>query len=154
MAFEPKTGHRMKLYRNTGTVAIPVWAEVGQIGDVSISDLTRLLAQLKRRASNFTVNLASILDSVGVEFRLHFGLGATEYTAIRTAFFAGTTAQWAIMSGDITVVGEEGLVMPAIVEQFPWDQALESVSGHDVRLASGYMVDAGSDVDPEWMVVV
>jgi hypothetical protein len=153
MAFEPKTGHKMKMYRNTGTVAVPVWSEVAEVGDVSISDLTRLLAELKRRANGFTKNLASLIGSIAVEFRLHFGLDSVQYTAIRQAFFAGTVAEWAIMSGDITVSTEEGLRCPFIIEQFPFDQALESAGGHDVRLAVAYMKEGATEVDPSWMVI-
>lgn len=36
----PSTGHPMKLYRNTGTDATPVWSEIVEVGDVSIPDST------------------------------------------------------------------------------------------------------------------
>lgn len=151
--FEPKTGHKMKLYRNSGTPTTPVWALVDEVGDVSIPDLSRGLAELKRRANEFTKNLASLIQSIAIEFRLHYGLGATQYNAVRQAFFSGTPEEWAIMDGDITENGSQGLRLPVIVEQFPWDQPLEDVSGHDVRLAVAYMVDGSTEVDPSWYTV-
>lgn len=151
---EPKTGHKMCMYRNTGNYASPTWALVAEVQDVSIPDLARGLAELKRRANGFTKNLATLIQSIAVEFRLHHGLGVTQFDAIRSAFFAGTANEWAIMDGPIATAGTEGLRCPFLVEQFPWDQPLEDVSGHDVRLAIAYMQSNSSvEIDPSWMVV-
>jgi hypothetical protein len=150
----PTVGHKMKLYRNTGTVATPTWSEVAEVGDVSIPDLTMGLAELKRRANAFTKNLPTLIQSISVEFRLHYGMDATNFDAIRQNFFAGTVEEWAVMSGDITTSGTEGLRLPALVEQFPWDQSLEDISGHDVRLAVAYFEEpAGTEIDPNWFTV-
>lgn len=149
----PKTGHKMKAYRNTGTYASPTWVEVAEIGDLSIPDLSMGLAELKRRAKDWTKNLPSLIQSVAVEFRLHHGLDATNFDAIRTAFFAGTAEEWAIMNGSITTTSNEGLRIPVLVEQFPWDQPLEEVAGHDVRLAVAYHEESGSEIDPTWYEV-
>lgn len=149
----PKTGHRMKAYINTGTVATPTWTLVCEIGDLSIPDLSRGLAELKRRCKDYTKNLATLIQSISVEFRLHHGLGATVFDQIVSDFFAGTPSEWAIMNGDITTSDNEGLRLPALVEQFPWDQPLEDVSGHDVRLAIAYMEESATEVDPSWYVI-
>jgi len=151
--FEPKTGYHMKLYRNTGTFATPVWVEIAEIGDLSISDFTRALAELKRRGNQYTKNLASLFNSITVEFRLHFGLATTQWNALKTAFFAGTPVEFAIMSGAIATSGEEGLRCPMIVSQFPWEQNLEDASGHDVQLSIAYMVSGSAEVDPTWLSV-
>lgn len=148
----PKTGHKMKMYRNTGTVAVPVWSEVAEVGDVSIPDLSVSLGELKRRGSKFTKNLPGSFESFAVEFRLLHGLDATNFDAIRGNFFNQTVEEWAIMNGDIAVSGE-GLRIPVIVEQFPWDQPLDDVSGHDVRLALAYMEEDDTEVDPCWYEV-
>lgn len=149
----PTVGHKMKLYRNTGTYAAPAWSLVAEVGDVSIPDLSMGLAELKRRGNDFTKNLATMIQSISVEFRLIHGLDSTNFSAIRTNFFAGTVEEWAVMNGDITVSGSQGLRIPALVESFPWDQPLEEVSGHDVRLAIGYLEESGSEIDPEWYTV-
>ena len=148
----PKTGHKMKLYRNTGTHASPTWSEVAEVVDVTIPDLTRGLAELKRRASDFTKNLASLIQSIAVEFRLHHGMDATNFDAIRQNFFNGTPEEWAVFNGDIATTDNEGLILQALVENFPWDQPLEDVAGHDVRLAIAYMEEGGSEIDPAWSV--
>jgi len=149
----PVVGHKMKLYRNTGTVAVPVWQEVCEIGDVSVPDLAMGLAELKRRCNDFTKNLATLMQSISVEFRMIHGLGGAIFTALVGNFFAGTIEQWAVYNGDIATAGNEGLLLPALIEQFPWDQPLEEVSGHDVRLAVAYFEEpAGTEIDPAWQV--
>lgn len=148
-----KTGHKMKLYRNTGTVATPVWSLVDQIGDVNIPDLSRALAELRRRGNEYTKNLPGIINSITLEFRLFHGLGDTTFDAIQAAFFAGTVEEYAVLDGLVATVGTQGLRCPFLVESFPWDQNLDEVSGHDVRLAIGYMESGGSEVDPSWMEV-
>jgi len=149
----PKTGHKMKLNRNTGTVAVPVWSLVAEVGDVNIPDLSMGMAELKRRASNFVKNLASIIQTIGLEFTLTHGMDATNFDAIRANFFAGTVEEWAIMDGPIATGGSEGLRIPLLVENFPWQQPLEDVSGHDMRLVTGYMEESASEVDPSWYQV-
>ncbi len=153
MSFQPSTGHKMKFYRNTATHASPTWVEIDEIGDLSIADLTMGLAELKRRANGFTKNLPSIMQSIAVEFRLHFGLDSATFTVLRSAFFAGTVIEYAIMNDAIADEDSEGLTLPGIIEQFPWDQPLEEVSGHDVRLATGYLVETSTEIDPAWLVV-
>jgi hypothetical protein len=147
------TGGNMKLYRNTGSVATPTWSEVDEVGDVSIPDFSRGLAELKRRANGFVKNLATLIQSIAVEFRLHHGMDATTFDALRANFLAGTAEEWAVMDGPIATVGSEGLRLPVIVENFPWDQPLEDISGHDVRLAIAYMISSATEVEPSWLVV-
>jgi hypothetical protein len=145
-----KVGHKMKLYRNTGTVLVPVWTLVAQVQDVGIPELSMGLAELKRRASNFTKNLATLIQSIAIEFRLIHGLDATNFDDIRTNFFAGTAEEWAVMDGLIATVGSQGLRCPVLVADFPWDQPLEEVSGYDVRLAVAYFEEGGVEIEPNW----
>src|SRR5215213_8959655 len=133
MAFQPAVGKNMKFYRNTATHATPTWVLISQIGDLNVSDLTRGLAELKRRGNGFVKNLPVFINSIAVEFRLIFGLDTTNYTFLRQTFFSGACVQYAIMNDIIAGPGSEGLMLPAIVEQFPWNQNLEDVSAHDVR---------------------
>lgn len=147
-------GHSMKLYYNSATVASPTWVEIDEVGDVSIADLAVGLAELKRRANDFTKNLATLFQSFAVEFRLHHGLNSTVFDVLRAAFFNKTVTEFAVMNADIATSGNEGMRIPCLIEQFPWDQPLEEVSGHDVRLAIAYMEEpAGTEIDPSWYTV-
>lgn len=150
----PTTGHRCKAYRNTGTAAVPIWDEIQGTGDVSISDLTRAIAELKRRGNDFTKGLASLIQLIRVTITLTHGVDTTTYTALRTAFFAGTATEYAILDGDVTVSGTQGLRFPAFVANFPWNQPLEDVVNHDMQLATAYWESpTGTEVDPSWMLV-
>lgn len=150
---QPRTGKQMKMYRNTGTNASPTWVEVCEVGDVSIADLSMGVAELKRRCKLYTKNIASLIQTIAVEFRLHAGLGATNYSALVAAFFAGTVQEWAIMDDTITNTGAQGLRIPLLIEQFPFDQPLEDVAGHDVRLVTGFLLESSTEIDPTWYTV-
>jgi hypothetical protein len=153
--FKPITGHKMKAYINAGTHAVPVWTELREIGDLNIVDLSRNLAELKRRGREFTKNLPAMIGTIAVEFTLHFGIGRTVYDMLREAFFDGTVYEFAFMNGNIATNGMQGLTNQMLVENFPWNQALEEVSGHDVRLCTGYMEDEvnGGELEPYWFIV-
>jgi len=149
----PNTGGNMKLYRNTGTYASPTWVLVSEIGDVTLSDLTRNLAALKRRAKIMVKSLAALIAEMALEFRLIHGLDATTFTLLITDFFAGTVKEWAIMDGLIATPTSQGLRCPFLIESLPWDQPLEDVSGHDVKLSSGYLVESTVEIDAVWYTV-
>lgn len=147
----PKTGHKMKAYRNGGSVASPSWAVVSEIGDLSIPDLSIAIAELKRRANSFTKGIPSLFNLFAVEFRLLHGLDKTVFELILDDFWKQRVKEWAICDGDITNIGTYGLRLPVLVEQFPWDQPLEDVSGHDVRLTLAYLEESSTEVDPSWL---
>ncbi len=149
----PTIGANMKLYYNTGTTSVPVWVEVADVEDVSVPDFSRGLAELKRRGNSFIKNLPALIQSITLEFKLVHGLNSTVFDQLRQDFLSGSVREWAIMNGDITSSGKQGLRCPMLIEQFPWEQPLEEVSGHQVRLATGYMEESGAEVDPTWYVV-
>ncbi len=152
--FEPKSGFRCKFYRNTATYASPTWLVIAEIGDLAIDALTMGSAELKRRANVWTKSLATMIQQGTISFRMHFGLDATNFAYLRGAFLAGTVFEVAIMSDDVaTPSGAEGWRLPIHLTDFPWDQALEDVSGHDVKANIAYMTSGGTEVDPTWMTV-
>jgi len=150
----PKTGRDCKLYYNTGTVATPVWTEIDEVADVSVDGLERSIAELKRRAKQFTKGLAGLIGMITAGFTLQHGLKPAVFGALITLFFDGTPKEWLIANGDVTVDGTQGLRCPFILSSFPWNQPLEDVSGHECKLSGAYMEDEADDeVDPEWYVV-
>lgn len=143
----------MKFYRNTGTVATPTWSEICEIQDLNINDFEMGMAELKRRCKTYTKNLATLIQTITIEFKLWHGLDATNFDALRANFLAGTAEEFAIMNGAIATSGNEGLRIPALIASFPWNQALEEVSGHDVRLVTAYFEEAATEIDPSWYTV-
>lgn len=145
------TGNNMIAYRNTGTYTVPVWAAVAEIGDLQISDLSRSLASLKRRSNKFAKNLPALVDSITLTFTYIHGLGASVFTTLQTNFFAGTCEEWAIADGAIATAGTQALRCPLVISEFPWDQPLEEVSSHAIKMVTGYLESpAGTERDPVW----
>lgn len=152
----PRTGSNMFLYINDGTITVPAWELICEIGDLNV-DLKRSQAVVERRCSAWSKNIPSLLDVVGVTFKMIHGLGAADFVLIRDLFFNSYPAQFAIMNSPITDNDAEGLVLPAGVEEFPWDQPLKDVVNHQVKLSTAMMFeddyDETSEVDPYWMIV-
>lgn len=147
----PKTGKDMYLYYNSGTHASPTWVDIDEVGDVSIDGLSRTIAELKRRAKDFTKGLPGLLSLMTVTFTLLHGLNATVFTALIGYFFAGTVKEYAIMDGSITVAGSQGLRSAFLISEFPFNQPLEDVAGHEVKLSGAYWEEpAGTEIDPDW----
>ena len=149
----PKTGHKAKLYRNTGTIAVPVLYEVDEVGDVSLTDINLNLAELKRRANQWTKNLASLFAAFAVEFSAIFGLDKVAFEAMLDDFTGQRTKQWVVAMGDITTSGTYALKLPVLLENFPLNQPLEDVISQDVRLAVAFMVESGVEIDPVWVEI-
>src|SRR5262245_10116709 len=124
----PAAGCNLKMYRNTASYTTPTWALVAEVEDVSISDLARSIAELKRRASGFSLGLPAIIQLIKVEFKRWHGLDATEWTTFITRFFSGGVEEWAFMDGLIATSGSQGLRLANIISECPWDQALEDAS--------------------------
>ncbi len=154
---KPKTGYDMCLARNTGDMETPVWSDLDEVGDVSLSGFSMGTAELKRRGNRQTKVLATGLSPPEIEFRLHHGLDATNFDAMRANFLAGKPELFALLNGpsDGTSPDQvEGWHLPCIITEFPWDQALEDVSGHDVKLTLAYMEDdAGDEIEMEWLTI-
>ncbi len=145
----PTVGQRCKFYGNTGTVGTPVWDEFTAISDLSIPDLEMGVAELKRRGNNFTKNLATLVQSFSVDCHYNSNLDTTTYGLLKTEFLAGTAKQYAVMDGAVASAGSMGLKIPLLIKSFPWDQAQESVIGHDLKFVVAYYEEpAGTEIDP------
>lgn len=150
----PAVGHSMKLYYSTADPATPVWTEIGDVGDVAIADFSVGAAEFKRRGNNWTKNLPTLFQSVNITARLPYDVNTTVFNVLRGLFLARTIFELAVMSGVITTTGEQGLRCAVFMNQFPWDQPLEEVAGHDLSFVIAYKeTNAGTEVDPTWMVI-
>ncbi len=147
----PKTGSKMKAYRNDGTVATPVWEEVADIGDLSLPDISLNIAELKRRSNSWTKGLAALYSMYAIEFRLVHGLTKQKFEEILDDFTGPRVKEWAVCDDAIATTGTYGIRIPCLIENFPWDQPLEDVSGHDIRLVLAWMEEASAEVDPAWI---
>lgn len=149
------TGGNMFMYRSTGTFTTPVWNLVSAVEDVSISDMTRGLAEIKLRSSQFAKNLATLIETISVSFKHWYGIDSATVTALQTLFFTGIVEEWAIMDAPIALTGAQGLRCPMILSEFPIDQGIENAASIDCVLKTAYWESpAGTQVDPSWYTVV
>ncbi len=147
----PVTGADCFLYYDSGADgAGGAWQLIDEVGDVSFNAGLNV-AEMKRRAKRYTKNLASLYDSFTAEFTLIHGLNSAIFDALRGAFFARTVWEYAFMDGVDGTSASEGFRCPMIITQFPFNQPLEDVAGHQIQLSIAYMLDAGSEeIDPSW----
>lgn len=148
----PRTGDKMKLYHNTGTYETEVWVEICEIGDLSVDGFKRAVALLERRCKQWGKNIASLMDPISFGFKLVHGLSMDIFHRMLTDHIYGYVREYLILNDDIAADGAEGLRLPSIFEEFPWDQPLKDVSSHQCKLSLSYMVDANSvEIDPAWV---
>lgn len=159
---QPKTGYFCKFYRGTGTIANPVWVEWGEINEVTCSGLTRNKTPLNLRAMPFTPSLRGRIGELTFEGTYFPGFNQNNYDTLTTSFFADEEEPvlWAMMDGDITKSGTQGLVMAGWVEGIPYNQPIDDAVTHDFTIAGGLMRESGSSQDgtsewvkPTWMTV-
>jgi hypothetical protein len=150
---EPIVGGDCKLYYNSGTVATPVWAEIAEIGDLSVADFSNSVAEVKTRASEWDAGLPA-RKKVAVEFSYLYKADTTVWEYLRDMFLNRTIAEFAVADGAIATAGTEALRLAVFIENFPITQNLEEVSMVDtVRLAHAYMCESDVRITPEWMEV-
>ena len=142
-----KLGMEAKLYRNTGTYAAPVWEEVENVKDLTLN-LEAGEADVTTRANNGWRATVATLKDAGVEFDMVWDTEDTDFSAIQDAFFNNTPVEFAIMDGDITVNGSQGLRATFAVTRFNRSEALEEAIGVSVAIKPTYSANA-----PEWMTI-
>ncbi|MBZ0172447.1 MAG: hypothetical protein K8E66_08715, partial [Phycisphaerales bacterium] len=83
-----------------------------------------------------------------VEFEMVWDTADPGFTAIKDAFFNGTNLDLAVMDGDITQTGTQGLRAEFSITSFSRSEPLEEAITVSVTAKPAYSVNA-----PEWMVV-
>lgn len=147
----PRTGDKMSLYHNTGDYGTPTWVEICDIGDLSVDGFKRAMALLERRCNQFGKNIPSLFDPISFNFKLVHGLNSTIFHRMLSDHWYGSPREYAILNDDIAADGAEGLRLPALFEEFPWDQPLKDISNHQCKLSLAYMRYGDTEIDPAWV---
>lgn len=142
-----KLGMECKLYRNTGTYGSPVWVEIDNARDVTLN-LEKGEADLTTRANDGWRASAGTLKDASVEFEMVWDTGDAGFTALQEAWFNGTAVEVAVMDGDITEVGSQGLRATMDVTTFSRSEPLEEGVTVSVTMKPTYASNA-----PEWLTV-
>jgi hypothetical protein len=146
-------GQSGKLYRNTGTHATPVWAEIKRAKDVSIP-LTKGEAEVSRRESSWEMFIGAMKSS-GLSFGYQHKRGTdADRTALLASYLNGTPIEFAVMDSDITATGAFGLRAYMEVFECPLDQPLKD--GQTVAVVcklTEFEEPAGTLIEPELITV-
>lgn len=147
-------GRKAKLYRNTGTVPIPVWEEFTEARDLSLP-MSADKFDDPSRGSIFKLFDQGQVET-GISFQLTYREGSLQCKAIRDLILSGCAEEFAIMSGPIATAGSEGL--RGGMKVFTNDTSFPIADGStvDVELAPCYFEDAGdpgTQIFPAWYTV-
>lgn len=142
-----KLGMEAKLYRNTGTYALPTWVELTNVKDLTLNLEAGEADVTTRGNSGWRATVATLKDG-SIEFEMIWDTADTNFTAIQDAFFNGTDIEFAVMDGDITVSGTQGLRATMSITSFSRSEALEEALMVSVNAKPTYATNA-----PEWMTV-
>ena len=136
-----------KLYRNTGDYVTPVWAEMPNVKDVTLS-LEKGEADVTTRGNAGWRAMIGTLKEGGLEFEMVWDTGDPGFAVIKEAYFNDTPLELAVMDGDIAASGSEGLRASFSVTSFTRNEPLEEAMTVSVSVKPTY-----SEHAPEWMVV-
>ncbi|MEO2031485.1 MAG: phage tail tube protein [Planctomycetaceae bacterium] len=142
-----KLGMEAKLYRNTGTYASPTWVEMLNVKDVTLNLEADEADVTTRGNAGWRATIAALKDG-SIEYEMVWDTADPDFTAIQQAFFGNTEIEFAVMDGDITASGSQGLRATMSITNFSRSEALEEVIGVSVTAKPTY-----ADNAPEWMTV-
>ena len=136
-----------KLYRNTGTYALPSWEEIGNVKDLTLN-LEQGEADVTVRANaGWRATIGTLKDG-SIEFSMIWDTGDPGFTAIKDAWFNNTPIEMAVLDGPVDEPGSEGLRATFSVIKFGREENLEEAMMVPVSLKPSYAANP-----PEWMVV-
>jgi len=140
-----RLGLDAKLYRNTATYATPAWNEVKVVKDVTLN-LEAGEADVTTRGNGGWRAIIATLKDASLEFEMVWDTDDDDFTAIRTAFFAKTALEFAVMDGPIATAGSEGLRAMMAITNFSRSEPLEEAIKVSVTAKPTY-----AENPPEWM---
>jgi hypothetical protein len=150
-----KLGMSCKLYRQTtgtraawpGSGAAPNLEEITNARDVTLN-LEKGEADVTTRGNNGWRAMKSTLKDGSVEFEMVWDTSDDGFSALKDAFFNGTSIALAILDGASDTAGTEGLWADFEVMNFSRSEPLEEAVKANVTVKPTY-----SSVAAEWAVV-
>lgn len=142
-----KLGLDAKMFRNTGTYVTPVWDEIKNVRDVTLSLETGEADATTRGNNGWRATVATLKDG-SVEFDMVWDAADDDFTALRDAFLNKTALDMAVMDGDIATSGSQGLRASFMITNFSRNEPLEEAITASVTVKPTYSANP-----PEWMTV-
>ena len=141
-----RLGLDAKLYRNTGTFAAPVWNEVKNVKDVTLNLEAGEADVTTRGNAGWRATVATLKDG-SIEFEMVWDTADDDFAAIRDTFLNRAGVEFAVMDGDITLTGSQGLQATCIVTNFSRNESLEEAFPLSVTVKPTFSVNP-----PSWVV--
>ncbi|MCE9530353.1 MAG: phage tail protein [Planctomycetes bacterium] len=141
-----KLGLDAKLYRNTGTFASPTWDEIKNVKDLTLN-LEAGEADVTTRGNNSWRATVATLKDASIEFDMVWDTGDADFAAIRDAFLNKTGIEFAVMDGDISTAGSQGLRATCAITKFSRNESLEEALTVSITVKPTYAANA-----PSWHV--
>jgi hypothetical protein len=142
-----RLGLDAKLYRNTGTYSVPVWNEVKNVKDVTLNLEAGEADVTTRGNAGWRATVATLKDG-SIEFEMVWDTADDDFAAIRDTFLNRGAMEFAVMDGDITGSGSQGLRATCMVTNFSRNEALEEAITVSVTVKPTFSVNP-----PSWFVV-
>jgi len=141
-----KLGLDAKLYRNTGTFASPAWNEITNVKDVTLNLEAGEADVTTRGNAGWRATVATLKDG-SIEFEMVWDTADDDFAAIRDTFLNRAGVEFAVMDGDITLTGSQGLQATCIVTNFSRNESLEEAFPLSVTVKPTFSVNP-----PSWVV--
>ena len=142
-----RLGLDAKLYRNKGTYDTPDWEEMTNVKDLTLNLESGEADVTTRGNMGWRATVATLKDG-SIEFEMVWDTADAGFTAIQQAWFNNTPIEFAVMDGDITTAGSQGLRATFSIIKFSRNEPLEEALSVSVSSKPTYAEHA-----PEWMTV-
>lgn len=136
-----KLGMEGVLYRNTGTFGAPVWNDVPNVKDLSLT-LDKADADVTTRGNAGWRAMRSTLKEASVEFQMVHDPDDVDYQALRDAWVDSTVIEFAVLDSAITVSGASGVRASMDVKTFSRSENLEEAMMTSVTIRPTYATNA------------
>lgn len=138
---------------NTGTLAAPVFDEIGPIKDETLN-LTKALVDITTRQAKGWRLQQGTLKEASLDFQMVYDAADTDFITIRDAFLADNTqVLMAISDGDLTVAGTYQVFQAAMnITNFTLNRNLEDAYLVDVTAVP--TLEAVTNTAPSFGAVV
>jgi predicted secreted protein len=140
-----RLGLDARLYRST--FAAPVWNPVQNVKDVTLN-LEAGEADVSTRGTGGWRATVATLKDASVEFEMVWDTADDDFAAIRDAFLNRGALEFAVMDGDITLSGSQGLRATCMVTTFSRNEPLEEAVTVSVTIKPTFAANP-----PLWLVV-
>lgn len=119
-----RLGLNAKLYRNTGSYGTPTWTEIEAVKDLSLADAMTEADVTARKHGGYRAMVAALRE-VGIEFDMPNIVADVDLLALRTAYNARSTIEFAVMDDAIATSGAHGVRFSGQIFQRNRDEKLE-----------------------------